>query len=63
MITQKLHLKNAHHLENSEQINETFVDEAEHINIVMPMYNLVEYSDNYSDTLQRKVYNVSSSFK
>ena len=32
------------------EINETFVDEAEHINIVMPMYNLVEYSDNYSDT-------------
>ena len=32
------------------EINETFVDEAEHINIVMPMYNLIEYSDNYSDT-------------
>ena len=32
------------------EINETFIDEAEHINIVMPMYNLIEYSDNYSDT-------------
>ena len=32
------------------QINETFVDEAKHINITMPMYNLTEYSDNYSDT-------------
>ena len=32
------------------EINETFVDNAEHINIVMPMYNLIEYSDNYSDT-------------
>ena len=32
------------------EINEPFVDEAEHINIVMPMYNLIEYSDNYSDT-------------
>ena len=32
------------------EINETFVDEAEHINITMPMYNLTEYSDNYSDT-------------
>ena len=32
------------------QINETFVDEAKHINITMPMYNLIEYSDNYSDT-------------
>ena len=31
------------------EINETFIDEAEH-NIAMPMYNLIEYSDNYSDT-------------
>ena len=31
------------------EINETFIDEAEHINIAMPMYNLIEYSDNYSD--------------
>ena len=27
-----------------------FIDEANHICIVMAMYNLVEYSDNYSDT-------------
>ena len=32
------------------EINETFVDEAVHINISMPVYNLIEYSDNYSDT-------------
>ena len=32
------------------EINETFVDDAEHINIAMPMYNLIEYNDNYSDT-------------
>ena len=32
------------------EINETFADEAEHINIAMPMYNLIEYSGNYSDT-------------
>ena len=31
-------------------INDVFVDEANHIYIAMPMYNLVEYSDNYSDT-------------
>ena len=31
------------------EINETFVDKAEHINIAMLMYNLTEYSDNYSD--------------
>ena len=30
--------------------NDTFVDNAEHINIAIPMYNLTEYSDNYSDT-------------
>ena len=32
------------------EINEFFVDEATHINITMHMYNLIEYSDNYSDT-------------
>ena len=31
------------------EINEIFV-EAEHINIKMSMYNLIEYSNNYSDT-------------
>ena len=32
------------------EINESFVDKTEHINIAMPVYNLIEYSDNYSDT-------------
>ena len=32
------------------EINETFVDEAEHINIAMPMYNVIEHSNKYSDT-------------
>ena len=32
------------------ETNETFIDEADFINITMPMYNLIEYSDNYSDT-------------
>ena len=32
------------------EINGTFVDDANFINITMPMYNLIEYSDNYSDT-------------
>ena len=31
-------------------INDAFVDESDHIYIAMPMYNLIEYSDNYSDT-------------
>ena len=32
------------------KINETFIDEVVHINTAMAMYNLIEYSDNYSDT-------------
>ena len=32
------------------EINETFADEAKHINVAMPMCNLIEYSNNYSDT-------------
>ena len=32
------------------EINDTFVDYADFINIAMPMYNLVQHSDNYSDT-------------
>ena len=31
-------------------INETFIDDVDFINITMPMYNLIEYSDNYFDT-------------
>ena len=32
------------------EINNTQVDNAKYIDIVMPMYNLIEYSDNYSKT-------------
>ena len=32
------------------EITETFVAEADSINIIMPIYNLIEYSVNYSDT-------------
>ena len=32
------------------EINDTFVDYADFVNISMHMYNLIEYSDNYSDT-------------
>ena len=31
------------------KINYIFVDEANHIYIAMPMYNLIEYSNKYSD--------------
>ena len=30
------------------KINNTQIDYAEYIDIVMPMYNLIEFSDNYS---------------
>ena len=30
------------------KINNAQIDNAEYIDIVMPMYNLIEYSDNYS---------------
>ena len=32
------------------KINNTQIDDAEYTDIVMPMYNLIEYSDNYSKT-------------
>ena len=32
------------------KINNTYIDNAQNIDIVMPMYNLIEYSDNYSKT-------------
>ena len=32
------------------KINNTQIDNAKYIDIVMPMYNLIEYSDNYSKT-------------
>ena len=32
------------------EISDTFVDEANHTYIAMPMYNWIEYSDNYLDT-------------
>ena len=33
------------------EINDDHVDTAENLDIVMPMYNLIEYSDNYQDSL------------
>ena len=32
------------------EINEIRIDEAGHINIEMPIYNLIEYGDSFSDT-------------
>ena len=32
------------------EINDEHVDKTENLDIVMPMYNLIEYSDNYEDS-------------
>ena len=32
-------------------INDEHGDNVDNLDIIMPMYNLIEYSDNYSDTL------------
>ena len=32
------------------EINDEHVDTAENLDITMPMYNLIEYSDNYQDS-------------
>ena len=32
------------------KVNNTFIDNAEDLDVVMPMYNLLEYSKNYSKT-------------
>ena len=32
------------------RINNTQIDDAQYTDVVMPMYNLIEYSDNYSRT-------------
>ena len=32
------------------EINNSHTDNAKDINVVLPMYNLIEYSDNYSKT-------------
>ena len=45
-----LQLKLVHHFLHIKQINDVFIDEANHIYITMPVYNLMEHNDNYSDT-------------
>ena len=45
----KLTLKNnAPYISFITKVNNTFIDNAEDLNIVMAIYNLLEYSDNYS---------------
>ena len=47
----RLALKNcAPFTKRNLEINDEHVDTAENLDIVMPMYNLIEYSDNYQDS-------------
>ena len=47
----RLALKNcAPFIKCNLEINDEHVDNAENVDIVMPMYNLIEYSDNYQDS-------------
>ena len=49
--TARLALKNcAPFTKCNLEINDEHVDTAENLDIVMPMYNLIEYSDNYQDS-------------
>ena len=43
-----LHLKIVHQF--LPEINDVFIDEANHIYTAIPVYNLIEHCDNYSDT-------------
>ena len=47
---QILPLKTVHRFQHVKQINDVFVDKAGHIYSTMSMYNMIECSDNYSDT-------------
>ena len=38
------------HKQNKQYRHRTDIDTTQDIDIVMPMYNLIEYSDNYSKT-------------
>ena len=45
------HLKIVYHLLNvSPKIDETRIDDAEDLDLIMPMYNLIKYSSNYFET-------------
>ena len=50
-VTEKVMFKSCAPFTNCiSKINNTQIDNAEYIYVVMPMYNLIEYSDNYLKT-------------
>ena len=54
MYDKKLALKNnAPFTSCILKINNTLIDNTDYLEIVMPMYNLTEYSKNYSNTTER----------
>ena len=45
------YLKTVHYAKHVQvKYYNTLTDNAEGVNVVMPIYNLIEYSDNYSKT-------------
>ena len=51
MLTKKILFKNcAPFTDSISKINNTQIDNAKHIDVIMSMYNLIEYSDNCSET-------------
>ena len=46
----RLYLKIGHYLCCISRINNTQIDDSQYIDVVMPMYNVIEYSYNYSKT-------------
>ena len=43
--------KNCHpFIKGKIHLNDTHVDESDNLDLIMNMYNLIEYSDNYSDS-------------
>ena len=50
--TRKQLLKNALFTSYITKINNTLVDNEEDLDVVMTMHNLIEYSKNYSGTLE-----------
>ena len=52
-INKKVIFKNCAQFTNCiSEINNTQIDNSKDIDIVMPMYNLIEYSDNYPKTIR-----------
>ena len=49
-INKKAIFKNCAPFNCKSEINNTQIDNAKDIDILMPMYSLIEYSDNYSKT-------------